>query len=317
MGYGSAAPLDLRKLRYFVAVAEELHFGRAADRLYITQPVLSRQVRQLEQELGTDLLDRSSRRVELTEAGRLLLEEARALLSASDAARRRMKGVADGVARLRIGFFVGDNFAEALRIFQAEQPEKVELELHRIYWDNQVDVLHDGRVDVAFTHLPVDRTGLEMLPVRAEPRVAVLPADHPEAERDTTTIAALAEDPVIIQRGATDAWQAFHNVDPRPDGRHPIPGPAVDCIEEKLELVAAGQGISFVPASSAAVYLTASVSYVLVSDIPPIQICLAWRENESSPLVRSFVAAVEAAARRPDFRGSVPPAWKASSVPTA
>lgn len=314
MGSGSTAPLDLRKLRYFVAVAEELHFGRAADRLYITQPVLSRQVRQLEQELGTELLDRSSRRVELTEAGRLLLDEGRALLDASDAARRRMQGVADGVAVLRIGFFVGDDFSSALRAFQAEQEERVEIELHRIYWDSQVDLLHKGLVDVAFVHLPIEQDGLELFPVRAEPRVAVLPRDHPEASAESTTIAALAEDPVIIQRGAPAAWQAFHNVDPRADGRHPVAGPAVDCIEEKLELVAAGQGISFVPASSAAVFLNANVAYVPVSDIPPIQICLAWREGDRSPLVRCFAAAVRSEVEKNAFRRGRPQLRRTSPV---
>jgi DNA-binding transcriptional LysR family regulator len=284
--------LDLRKLRYFVAVAEELHFGRAADRLYITQPVLSRQIRQLEQELGTDLFDRSSRRVELTPSGKELLDEARALLTASDGVRRRLQGIADGRPTLKIGFFVGDTFTPARRAFKAEQGDDVALELHRIYWDTQIDVLHKGAVDVAFVHLPINEQGLELISVRAEPRVAVVPTDHPVAECDEIEIGALAEDPVLLQRGADEAWQAFHNVDPRPDGRHPRRGPAVDCIEEKLELVAAGQGISFIPASAAAVYGSAEVAYVPVTDIPPIQICLAWRIGETSPLVRSFVNAV-------------------------
>ena len=313
MGSGSAVPLDLRKLRYFVAVAEELHFGRAADRLYITQPVLSRQIRQLEQELGAELLDRSSRRVELTEAGRLLLDEGRALLDASDAARRRMQGVAAGLAQLKIGFFVGDDFSAALRAFQAEREERVEIELHRLYWDSQVEFLQKGLVDVAFVHLPIEQAGLDLFPVRTEPRVAVLPRDHPEAAAETTTIAALAEDPVLIQRGASDAWQAFHNVDPRPDGHHPVAGPAVDCIEEKLELVAAGQGISFVPASSAAVFLNANVAYVPVTDIPPIQICLAWRQGDNSPLVGSFVTAVRDEVRKATLSRRVPPAPRKAS----
>ncbi len=295
MGSAPATPLDLRKLRYFVAVAEELHFGRAADRLFITQPVLSRQIQQLEAELESDLLVRTSRQVRLTDAGAQLLEEARALLAASDAARRRMQGVAEGRVTLRIGFFVGDNFTPALRKFKLEQKD-VSIELHRIYWDDQVEALHGGRVDVAFVHLPIDEHGLELIPARSEPRVAVLPRDHPVAGQEAIGIADLAEDPVIVQRGASDAWQAFHNVDPRPDGRHPLPGPSVDCIEEKLELVAAGQGVSFVPASAAAVYQQADVAYVPIVDIPPIQICLAWREGRRSPVVAAFVDAVRALA---------------------
>jgi DNA-binding transcriptional LysR family regulator len=162
--------LDLRKLRYFVAVAEELHFGRAAERLYIAQPVLSRQVRKLEQDVGTDLLMRSSRTVALTPAGQQFLGEARSLLAAADAARRRMENIARGGANLMVGFFIGDDFSAARRAFSATRPD-VAIRLKRIYWHNQTEVLADGEVDVAFVHLPIDDEGLELGPERLEPRV--------------------------------------------------------------------------------------------------------------------------------------------------
>src|SRR3981189_2686799 len=110
MGLGSGPPLDLRTLRYFVAVAEELHFGRAAERLYIAQPVLSRQIRKLEQELGTELLLRTSRSVALTPAGVRLLDEAGSLLAAAEVTRRRIGDIAGERAELTIGFFTGDEF---------------------------------------------------------------------------------------------------------------------------------------------------------------------------------------------------------------
>lgn len=293
MGLGRAPQLDLRKLGYFVAVAEELHFGRAASRLYITQPVLSRQISQLEDELGTRLLTRTTRKVELTTAGEQLLEEARSLLAAADGVSRRMQGVADGTTTLTVGFFVGDSFTPALQRFSATRPD-VAIDLLRIYWHDQVDVLHDGRADVAFVHLPIEEKELSIWPVRSEPRLAVLPAGHPVAAQEEATIADLADDPVVLQRGASDAWQAFHNVDPRPDGRRARRGPEVDNIEEKLEQVAAGRAVSFVPASAAAAYVKPGVSYVPVSDIPPIQICLACSAARRSGLIDAFVRAVRA-----------------------
>jgi DNA-binding transcriptional LysR family regulator len=297
MGLEPGPPLDLRKLRYFVAVAEELHFGRAAQRLYIAQPVLSRQIRKLEQELGTDLLARTSRDVTLTPVGRQVLTEAKSLLAAADATRRRIEELASGQAALTIGFFVGDEFTAALEAFGADYPD-VALDMLRVYWHDQTEVLLDGRADVAFVHLPVDDEGLELLPVRSEPRVAVLPLGHPAAGKPEISIAELADDPVIIQRGATPSWQAFHNVDPRPDGRQPRPGPQVDNLEEKLQHIAAGRAISFVPVSVASVVAQPGIAYVPVTDIPPIKICLAWKSGPPSPLVAAFVQAVTDARRQ-------------------
>jgi DNA-binding transcriptional LysR family regulator len=294
MGLGSGQSLDLRRLRYFVAVAEELHFGRAAERLYIAQPVLSRQIRKLEHELGADLLVRTSRNVSLTPAGTRLLDEARSLLMVAEVSRRRIRDIIRDQAELTVGFFIGDEFTSARDAFAAGHPD-VQLELLRIYWDNQTDVLHNGEADVAFVHLPVDDQGLELAPVRSEPRLAVLPANHPAAGENEISIAALADDPVIIQRGATPGWQAFHNVDPRPDGRHPRTGPEVGNLEEKLQHVAAGEAISFVPASVGAAYNHPGIAYVRVTDIPPIRICLAWKADAHSPLVEAFVDCVKQA----------------------
>jgi DNA-binding transcriptional LysR family regulator len=291
------APLDLRKLRYFVAVAEELHFGRAAERLYIAQPVLSRQIRKLEQELGVDLLVRTSRSVALTPAGLQLMEEAKSLLASAEVTQRRIGNVATGQAGLTIGFFVGDEFTAARKAFSSRHPD-VAIKLHRTYWGDQTDLVREGRVDAAFVHLPIDDRDLELVPVRSEPRVAVLPAGHPAAGKQEISISEVADEAVIIQRGATAAWQAFHNVDPRPDGRSPRSGPAVDNLEEKLAHVAAGRAISFVPACVAAAVVQPGVVYVPVNDIPPIQICLAWLATHPSPLVTSFRDCVVEARRQ-------------------
>jgi DNA-binding transcriptional LysR family regulator len=154
-------------------------------------------------------------------------------------------------------------------------------------------VLHDGRAELAFVHLPIDDRGLQLLHVRSEPRVAVLPEDHPAADKRELSIAELADDHVVIQRGASPGWQSFHNVDPRPDGRHPRPGPAVDNVEEKLQHVAAGRAISFLPTSVAAAITHPGIAYVRVNDIPPIEICLAWKADLASPLAATFAECVK------------------------
>jgi DNA-binding transcriptional LysR family regulator len=297
--------LDLRRLSYFVAVAEELHFGRAAERLYVAQPVLSRQVRKLEHEIGTDLLLRSSRNVELTPAGLQVLDEAKHLLATAERARRRIADIACGQATLTIGFFVGDEFTAPRNAFSTEHPD-VTINLLRIYWDDQTDVLHDGRADIAFVHLPIDDEGLEMVPVRSEPRVAVLPANHPAASKHQISITELADDPVIVQRGASPSWQAFHNVDPRPDGRQPRPGPEAANLEEKLQHVAAGRAISFVPSSVATAFAQSGIAYVPVTDVPPIQICLAWKTGRNSPLIQAFADATANVDGRPKLSGPGP-----------
>jgi DNA-binding transcriptional LysR family regulator len=282
--------LDLRRLRYFVAVAEELHFGRAAARLYITQPVLSRQIRLLEQELGTPLLERSSRDVRLTAPGEQLLEDGRMLLTAAEAARTRCVSRAAARPALTIGFWGCEWIAPALRQFAAEFPD-ADARLRRISWDDQLQVLHDGRVDVAFLTLPADTRGLEVVPFGTDPRLAVLPLDHPASGSPEISIDDLADYPVIIQGGATDEWNAFHNVDPRPGGRRPRPGPVANNFQEKLELVAAGTAISFMPASVGKYYAPPGIVYVPVPDIPPIEIYIAWKRERSSALVHGFVRA--------------------------
>lgn len=295
--------LDLRKVRYFIAVAEELHFGRAAQRLYVTPAVLSRQIRKLEQEIGAVLFIRSSRRVELTAAGQQLMEEARTLLAAANAAGRRVRRVAEGVRALTVGFFIGDPIGRLLESFRSVRPD-VTVDVIRIYWSDQTAALFDGRVDVAFVHLPIDDDGLVLLHLYSMPRVALLPASHQLANRDQLSITELADDPVILHRGASPTWEAWHNTDPRPDGHRPRRGPLVNNLEEKIEVVATGRAISFVPDSvGAAVQIPATVVAIPVTDIPPTEVCLAWKAERQSETIDAFSQAartVFAGQGRPD-----------------
>jgi DNA-binding transcriptional LysR family regulator len=285
--------LDLRKLRYFAEVAGQLHFGVVAERLHITQPVLSRQIRQLERELGVTLFIRSSRRVTLTPAGRQLQEEARVLLSAAGGAQHRVRDADQGARRFCVGFMAGITITPVISDFSAVHPG-VNVELRRTEWYDQAERVLDGIVDVGYVRLPITERGLCLHRLYAEPRLAVLPIGHPLVGKDEISIADLADDPVIMHRGAIPAWDAFCNTDPRPDGSHPRPGPAIQAMDEKLEHVASGRAITFLPASAAAFYVRPDIVYVPVRDIPPHPVCLASDATRHSPLIAAFTRLAQA-----------------------
>jgi DNA-binding transcriptional LysR family regulator len=149
--------LDLRKLRYFVAVADRLHFGRAANELHIAQPALSRQIRALEQDLGALLFTRDRHGVVLTDAGRQLLADAGPLLASADAVRRRVSVAARGSRRLVVGFRTGIPVIPATRAFEGRHPDVI-VDVQRMEWDDQAPMLLDGRVDVGYVRLTRSRS---------------------------------------------------------------------------------------------------------------------------------------------------------------
>jgi DNA-binding transcriptional LysR family regulator len=278
--------LDLRKLRYFAAVADTLHFGHAADELHIAQPVLSRQIRALEQDLGTPLLTRDKHGVALTDAGRQLLTDVGPLLASAQAVRRRATVAARGSQRLMVGFRAGVAVAPAVRQFALRHPD-VPVDVQRIEWDDQAAMLLDGRIDVGYVRLPIDETGLRVIPLYTEPRVAVLPTGHRLAGKEQITEADLAGEPVV--------WPADPSTQPT-RRTHPNAGYLVPGVDEMLEHVASGRGISFLARSATLFYSHPDVSYVPVPDLAPDQVCLAMAASRTSPLADDFFAAAQASA---------------------
>jgi DNA-binding transcriptional LysR family regulator len=292
--------LDLRKLRYFAAVAERLHFGRAAAALHITQPSLSRQIRQLEHDIGVELFVRTSRDVALTPAGEQLFHDAEQLLAASRAALDRSRRAGSGGRSLTVGFMFGTDVTPTLRAF-AERHPGTELKLDRLHWWNQCQALLNGQVDVAFLRLPVAAEELSLLPLYVEQFTAALPASHALADRTAVLITELADDPVLRYADASPAWNAFWTIDPRADGTQPRRGPFVHDMEEIVEHIRAGHGIVFLPAPVAAAFPRRDIAYVPVSDVPPGRIVLAWQAGRRSSLI---TALAEAARETFGFGGS-------------
>ncbi|MFD8703564.1 LysR family transcriptional regulator [Kitasatospora sp. NPDC059648] len=288
--------VDLRKLRYFVAVARELHFGRAAAELHIAQPVLSRQIRALEAEFGARLFRRDRRSTELTEAGRQLLEDAPPLLAAAEALRRRVVRAEGGAGRFVVGFMPGITVTAAVRALRERHPG-LAVEVVRTSWAEQARVVLDGRADVSFVRLPVEPRGLVVRPLFAEPRVAALPVGHRLAGGASVTMAELAgerllQDPVVVPE-----WR----------GGSGSAGPRAETVEEKLEYVAAGEGTVVLPSSVAAFYTRADVVHVPVADIAPNRVGLVWAAGRAAPLLAEFAGLatelVDGGRRSPDLVG--------------
>jgi DNA-binding transcriptional LysR family regulator len=277
--------VETRELRYFVTVAEELHFGRAAQRLGIAQPPLSRAISQLERRLGVELLQRTSRAVTLTEAGLVLQQEAKAALDAVEAAERRTRRAAASTANGRAGLVLAtkagassDLLARLLDAYAAE-PDAVPVDVILCGIGEQERLLRDGRADVALLHRPYDTTaGFDTEELHTEDQIVLLPAGHPLASRTHVTLAEVTELPGLPM----PRW-------PRSDGTYPDgPGPQVRDHTQLLQLIALGRASAIVP-ESVRTHLRAAHAAVPVQDAPPVTTVIAWPPHSRSKAVADLV----------------------------
>jgi DNA-binding transcriptional LysR family regulator len=281
-----AAPdLDMRKLRYFVAVGEELNFGRAAERLHIAQPVLSRQIRSFESDLGVQLLARDSRGTRLTAAGKQLLEDARFLLAESKALRQRLFQVAEPTVTVTVGVMPGLLATAAAAAFEDDDPSRRAVVV-QVGWAEQVDVVRSGDVDVVYAREPIDRHGLGTAPLLEEPRDVVLAAGDPLAKKKRSVrLADLASRRLLQDPATLPEWYAIATPE------HRRPGQMAHTVEEKLELVAAQAGFVILPRSTTAFYRRPDVRVMPVEDIGPSQVTLIWDATTDNPPRDAFVSA--------------------------
>jgi DNA-binding transcriptional LysR family regulator len=277
-------------VRYFVAVAEELHFHRAAEKLHIAQPSLSHQIRALERQLGVVLLTRTSRRVELTPAGRVLLEEGRELL---DRAQGVVVNTRHAVSEeVTIGFY-GSAALKLLPVtmheFQRQHPS-TQTTVRELLFGN-LDDLTEGRVDVAFTRLRPDQVhgNLRVEVLAREPRVLAVAATHPLSARDSVRFAELHADAFITNPAVKGRPLVRWLAEQQSHGLKGNIAAEAGSLQELLTLVATGRGVSLVPHSVKELFPRPDLRYITVTDAEPALISIAWRPTEHRPIVEVFV----------------------------
>lgn len=300
---GTAEP-SVHQLRLFLTLGEELHFGRAAARVFISQSALSQQIRDLEERLGLQLFRRTSRTVELTTAGEALTLEARKAVAGIDRFRR----VAGAQSReLSARLTVGTIGAEAamphtrsvLRSLKERHPG-TEIQVVTLNFVDHIDALFRQEVDVVFLRPPVP-DGIETHHLASEPRVACLSADDPLAHLPRVGLEQLADRPVVrMPQRLPQVWRDFWAVDPRPDGSPVTYGPVVPDMEALLHTVAVGEAMCFLPAAARDFFPRPGVRYVDVTGLTPSVSSLAWlAARRDAPTI----AAARHAARRYAARG--------------
>jgi DNA-binding transcriptional LysR family regulator len=281
----SSLVVELRLLRYFVAVVDERHFGRAAARLHMTQPPLSRAIRRLETDLGVDLLHRSATGVEPTAAGSALYAEARTLLEQAEEARARVTAAA-GATALTIGTLgdsAGDADTRLAATFRRHHP-RVSIRFREADFTDPTTGLRTGLVDVALTRSPFDDTGISTRVLRSDRVGVVLRAGDPLAGRDALRLADLADRAWFqLPEGTDPIWRAYWN-GATPVGGRPA-GPVVRTVSECLQAVLWNGMIGIAPRTHA---LPHALTWVPLTDMPPSPLVVAWTTARESPLIRSF-----------------------------
>lgn len=293
--------MELRHLRYFVTVAEELHFSNAAEKLYLTQPALSKQIRALETELQVQLFDRAKQKITLTQAGKVFLETAKEILLEVERGIEKTRKVARGEAgQIKIGFT-----ASALHIVLPEMIARfrqvcpdVELILTEICTEDQVEALQNHQIDLGFLHPPIrDKTNSLHLHLLGEESILLaIPASHPLAEAEKISFKSLANEPIIAYpRNLAPVLHAqFLQLCQQADF---VPNivQEVEMTQTRLGLVAAGVGISFITTNVQNLSHKGVVCRSLVEEFPPLQLSLAWHTDNRSPVLKEFlkVAAID------------------------
>jgi DNA-binding transcriptional LysR family regulator len=299
--------IELRHLRYFVAVADEASFTAAAHRVHVAQQVLSTQIRQLEDAVGTQLLNRTNKGATLTPAGTAFLTAARETLAGLDRGVAAARNAALAVSgKLSVGAGSGCENETRTRLLTAFERAYPDVEMHLQIFDmTQPSAgLLDHSSDVALLRPPVAAPGIELAAVRSEPRVFVLPAGHPLAASEELGLADVRGLPFVTADLAADgceprAWQDDWLVRPRPGGDVPIIGATARTVDDWCEHVAAGHGIGLCPASAATFHNRPGVCFVPSTGLAPATMCVAWRTGDTRPAVQRFVSlAAESVAGR-------------------
>jgi DNA-binding transcriptional LysR family regulator len=296
---------DFRALRYFVAVAEELHFTRAAERLYIAQPALSEQIRRLEGELGVELLRRTTRKVELTAAGEVFLSRARRILAEADEALAEASRAARGETgsiRVASGATAGlELVPRVLRAFREARP-RVHVDLRQSDWEDYSGGLRAGTVDAAFVWLPFEHEGLSFAPLHEEPRVIALEAGHRLADERELRMEQFVDEP--WPWADTDPLVlAFWTGAEFRGGATARRGPTIRSMEGLLEAVRAGLCVATVPRSQARVSAWPGIVFRSVADLTPATLALGWRTADETPVLQALVEIARRVAAEGDSSG--------------
>lgn len=284
--------MELRQLKYFVAVAEEQSFGNAAKRLHMSQPPLSIQIKGLEEEIGVRLLDRTTRRVDLTDAGRAFLDKAREVLVASEEAKSVARGAELGLqGRLEVGFVSTATLSilpPALRLFR-ERFGDVELDLKELSSTEQLQALYEGNIRVGLVRMPLRAPEIELEPILEEPLVVALPADHPLGARDSITIEEIADLPLIFfeRRQEPGSHEQIVELLGRVGALPKVAQYAVH-LQTVVGLVASDMGIAILPASARKLRRDGVVYRRLDARDATSWLGLMWLEKEDSALIENF-----------------------------
>lgn len=277
--------LDLRLVHCFTVIAEHQHFGRAAEALHVTQPSLSRQIHRLEQQLGARLLDRTPRGSRLTEAGEVFLPQARTLLRTAALAIARTQA-ASQPSRITIGYTGGLIVTPVVREMRHRHPD-ADVRAHHVAWNDVRASLLEHRIDVVVARLPFPTDQLHVTVLYDEPRAVLVSRDHRLAGKESVTLDDIADEPLPRLRESDPVWSAFWRIDPRPDGRPAPDGPIIDTIEDKFEMVAAGQAI-VIFANHNIGALRPDLTAIPLDGVDPAHVVVATRADDRSRLVTAF-----------------------------
>jgi DNA-binding transcriptional LysR family regulator len=282
--------VHVRDLRYFLAVARELNFTRAAETLYVSQPALSKQIRALERQLRTALFAREPTGARLTRAGTELVPHAERMVAAWDSAKVALARTSDSTLVLGMHTSPGRGLLPEVRARLVAACPDATLELRQVAWADRTAGLADHATDAAFVWLPLPQPPFRWITVAREPRLVAMATDHPMAARESVALAELLDEPFLaLPAGAgplRDYWLALEE-----RGGHPVRVAAeINDTEETYEAVASGIGVCLLAAGNAPIFARGDVTMLPVRDLGPAELVLAWHERRCPPLLERFVA---------------------------
>jgi DNA-binding transcriptional LysR family regulator len=289
--------MEFRQLKYFITVAEELHFGRAAQSLHLSQPALSKQIQALENSLEIQLFERTKHWVKLTIAGQKFLETARRVLDEVEEGIQVTKQVADGqIGRVRIGLTEATLFFLAPKILKTykERYPQVDLIVTSGGTETNVEQLRTHQIDVGFVYLPIREPTLSVYSLYEETYIAALSASHPLAKHQQIPLTSLADEPLIFYpRSLAPVLYANFIKCCEQAGFVPNIVQEAELAQTRLGFAAAGAGITFILANMQKLNAQGVVYRPLIGDFPTLKLAVAWRQTESSPVVHQFLTMLQ------------------------